>query len=173
MARWQKVGILFGLTIILSLSWLKITWAEEETPPYEARIDSFFALLQDQDSQAAVTLIYENADAIAEQAVETVRERLETLSEELGQVQAFEQIQAIPLGKRFIHLTYLSYFERLQPLRFEFQFYRPDDEWKPLFMGFDDAFDEDIKAYARRQLVEKPGESIPIISPNPESDEDD
>ena len=55
---------------------------------------------------------------------------------------------------RFVHVTYLALYDR-QPVRMEFQFYRPKDEWIIYSFSFDVKFDDEVEAMARKNILKK------------------
>jgi hypothetical protein len=59
------------------------------------------------------------------------------------------KVGQLMVADRLVHVTYLALFER-QPLRFEFQYYRPRNEWMIFSFEFDGDFDEDLQVEARR-----------------------
>lgn len=58
------------------------------------------------------------------------------------------------LGERLVYMYYLVAYDR-QPLKFEFVFYRPGDKWVVQSFSFSDKITEDIRDFAKYDLVDQ------------------
>ena len=120
---------------------------------YQVLIDRFFVSLRAGKSAEAVDALYAtNAwmSAASDQVV-TVKNQFASLAKLIGELRSLEKVQERKVGTRFVHVTYMVIYDR-QPVRFEFQFFRPEGEWKILGFSFDDKLDDDVQAAARAQV---------------------
>lgn len=78
-------------------------------------------------------------------AVTNLKSKLEGLNEDfVGKFYGYDLIAEKSFGDRYILLSYLIRYDR-QPIRFTFQFYRPDKEWRVYGFQFDGDFTDEMK----------------------------
>jgi hypothetical protein len=71
-----------------------------------------------------------------------VKSTLNNTVELIGEYKGFEKVSEVKRGNSLTQLVYFVKYER-QPLRFEFVFYKPDQEWRIQNFIFDDKILED------------------------------
>jgi hypothetical protein len=122
---------------------------------YQDEIDRFFSLYEQGKASEAVDSIYSTNPWVsqAKDQVENVRTQLTGIGRLVGGYQGKQKIGEHNIGDRFTHVTYLSLYER-QPVRFEFQFYRPQDKWIVYSFAFDVEFMDEVQAAARARIAE-------------------
>jgi hypothetical protein len=120
---------------------------------YRKTVETFFTLIEAGKSDEAVEFLYSSNPWMARSAdaVAQVRTRLKELPSVVGTLRNRELLQERVVGSRFVYLSYLAAYER-QPIRFVFQFYRPEAEWMTFGFSFDDKLDDDVEAAAARDL---------------------
>lgn len=62
----------------------------------------------------------------------------------VGKFYGYELIKEQKIGENYLFLTYLGRYDR-QPIRFDFEFYKPNNVWQIHSFSFDDKFGEDLK----------------------------
>jgi len=128
--------------------------ASEPPDGYEPIVDAFFSRLQEGKVDDAVDQLYASNPWMArsEDAVQQIKSQLGNLKSLVGEYASHDLIVRKTLGGRLVYLNYLVSFDR-QPLRFEFQFYRPRDKWMTYSSSFDDEVDEDLERQGRLESV--------------------
>lgn len=128
--------------------------ASAQEAGYQAEIDAFFRRFAAGERNEAVDKLYANNSwiAIDGDGVRNIKSQFEGIGEIVGEYTGNTKIGELMVGDRLVHVTYLALFER-QPLRFEFQYYRPRDSWMIFSFEFDADFDDDLQAEARRQAA--------------------
>jgi hypothetical protein len=127
------------------------TWALD----YNEEIKTFFELFSTGKTVEAVDSIYRSNPWIqgAHDAVENLKTQLVGIERLVGNYNGNQKIGQIQIKDRFVHITYLVLFDR-QPVRMEFEFYRPADDWMVYSFSFDDEFDEEVEQAARAQILD-------------------
>ena len=122
---------------------------------YQDEIDKFFDLYAQGKQSEAVDSIYSTNPWVsqAKDQVENVRTQLLGIARLVGDYQGHQKIGEQNVGERFTHVTYLALYDR-QPVRFEFQFYRPKDKWIVYSFAFDVKFMDEVEAAARQRIAE-------------------
>lgn len=62
----------------------------------------------------------------------------------VGKFYGYELAKEQKIGENYIFLTYVGRYDR-QPIRFDFEFYKPNTTWQIHSFSFDDKFGEDLK----------------------------
>lgn len=62
----------------------------------------------------------------------------------VGKFYGYELVKEQKIGENYIFLTYVGRYDR-QPIRFDFEFYKPNTTWQIHSFSFDDKFGEDLK----------------------------
>lgn len=122
---------------------------------YRAQITKFFALYEQGKSAEAVDSIF---STMPEQfrpqgSIKDIKEKLAVTEGLVGNYNGKILIHEHNVQDIFIHVTYLALYDR-QPIRMEFQFYKPKDKWNMYSYSFDANFDEDVKFAARKNIAE-------------------
>lgn len=134
---------------IISITFSTICSASE----YEQKIEKFVSMLKAGKSAEAVDYIYSGNPwlARAADAVQNVKSQVVSLNKLVGNLKNHEKLQEVTAGGRFVHLTYLAAYER-QPIRFRFEFYKPENTWIIFSFSLDDKLDDDLEAAANAKL---------------------
>lgn len=121
---------------------------------YQAEVDQFFRLYAAGKQAEALESIYAASPWIdtSSDAVQNLRNQLLGAQRLVGAYHGNVEIGKTEVAGRFVHLTYLALHDR-QPLRMEFQFYRPEAEWRIHSFSFDDAFDDDVEKATRESIA--------------------
>lgn len=114
-------------------------------------IDKFFKNFETKGSTFALEELYgtnkwvlRNGDAVS-----NLKTQMEGLNDDfVGEYFGYEKILEKKLSDSFILVSYLVKYDR-QPIRFTFQFYRPDKVWKIHSFSFDGDLDEEIEEAAK------------------------
>ena len=85
----------------------------------------------------------------ATDAITNLKQQLEALNEDyVGKYYGYELITEKKLSDSFILMSYLVKYDR-QPIRFTFQFYKPNNEWITFSFKYDGNIDEEIEESAK------------------------
>jgi hypothetical protein len=143
-----------GLALFAVFGFVACAAANVYAADYEQTIEKFMAMIKAGQSEEAVDFLYgsnpwmtRNSDA-----VQNVRSRLSAINQMVGHLKNHEKLQELAAGSRFVYLSYLAAYER-QPIRFEFEFYKPADTWMVFSFSFDDKLDDDIEQSAKQKLT--------------------
>lgn len=119
----------------------------------DAEIQAFIAMLKAGKSSEAVDKLYSGNPWMSNSsdAIQNVRTQLGSLDKMVGKLRNHEKLQDIEVGARFRYVSYLAAFDR-QPVRFIFEFYKPEDTWMLFSFSFDDELDDDVEKSARAAI---------------------
>jgi len=109
-------------------------------PPAEiaVSIDKFFDGLKSGDyANAYETFLSGTMLGAQKEKMSAMIERTQEGFGIYGKMNDYEIYDNYPIGSNVLVLTYLARHE-VQPLRWRFIYYRPDNKWKLINMGFDD-----------------------------------
>ena len=85
----------------------------------------------------------------ATDAISNLKNKLEGLNEDyVGKYYGYELMVEKKLAESYILQSYLVKFDR-QPIRYTFQFYKPNDEWLIYSFQFDGNIDDEIEEAAK------------------------
>ena len=123
---------------------------------YQGEINKFFKLFEAGKKSEAVNSIYRTNPWMdsAQDAIINIKNQLQSLDKLVGNYNGKEKVGELDVRGRFVHITYLALYDR-QPVRMEFQFYRPKDEWIIYSFSFDVKFDDEVEAMARKNILKK------------------
>lgn len=133
------------------IAWVSTQALAAEVEPI---VEKFVAMVKAGQVEEAVDYLYGSNPWMSRKsdAVQNVRSRLASIGQMVGSLKNHEKLQEIRAGSRFVYLSYLAAYDR-QPIRFEFEFYKPADTWIIYSFSFDDKLDEDLEKLARQQLA--------------------
>lgn len=143
----------FFLVVVLTLVVWSVTVGAGQNN-YHQKIDRFFQIVKAGKPVDAVKFIYGDNQWMGKNsdAVQQVIDRMASLDKLVGQFRNYELLQEKVVGNRYAYVSYLAAYDR-QPLRFVFEYYRPEDEWRIFSFSFDDKLDDDIEAAAKMSLL--------------------
>ena len=121
---------------------------------YQKELDAFFALFESGKKSESVDRLYKTNPWVNQAADEVInlKTQLSSLDAIVGKYIGKEQISTNNVKDRFVQVTYLALYER-QPVRLEFQFYKPKNDWIIYSFSFDTDFDSDVKTASRTQAA--------------------
>jgi hypothetical protein len=142
--------------LALSAAVLLLAPAEASAGDYLPRIEQFMATLKAGKTNEALDALYASNKWMARSSdqVQNVQTQLASAEKLMGSLRAWEKLQDIQVGTRFVYVSYVVVYDR-QPIRFEFEFFRPGDEWYILSFSFDAKLDDDVEQAARAQLLRR------------------
>jgi opacity protein-like surface antigen len=142
------------LTIALIASLMTATAAAADGPGYEPLIQKFFTKFEAGKVNDAIDELYSTNKWIDQQRdmVQNVKTQFAGVVPLVGKYRGRELIGTATIGGRLVHVTYLALYDR-QPLRFEFQFYRPQDAWIIYSFSFDTKLSDELEAGARAEVA--------------------
>ena len=123
---------------------------------YQQEINEFFKLYESGKKTEAVDSIYRTNPWMraAADSIEHVKTQLRGIEKLVGNYNGKEKIGEFKIKQRYVHITYLALYDR-QPIRMEFQFYRPKTDWIIYSFSFDDKFPDDMEKKARGEIMMK------------------
>ena len=121
---------------------------------FNDEIAAFFDLFEAGKVVEAVDRVYSTNPWISgtSDSVKKVKNQLAGLGKLVGNYVGKERIGEQNVRDRLVHVTYLALYER-QPVRMEFQFYRPKNDWIIYGYSFDDKIDDELEEAARRVIA--------------------
>ena len=120
-------------------------------------IDAFFEKYADAPTEA-IDYLYGTTkwvDAEAD-AVKQLKSQLRQYEELVGDYYGEELLYTGRLGNCFSTYVYFVKYDR-QPIRFTFEFYKPQDKWILFSFKFDDNFDEDFEDVLKFEYMPNKG----------------
>jgi hypothetical protein len=150
--RFVRITVLIAVFVAGS----SLVWAGKAG--YKDDVETFFDALRQGKSGEGLSKLYGTSpwlDNIEEQLT-SLQEQLSALPGRVGAYVTHELLAEREIADRLVYLGYFVVFER-QPLRFEFQFYRPKDEWVLYGFSLDDALPEELAAHGREQAIREAG----------------
>ena len=145
------------ITLLIMMMALNVYFtAPAVAESYHDRIDNFFLMLIKGQDVEAVDYIYTGNPWLskASDAVKNVKNQIVSMKNLVGGLKNYVKLQEITVGGRFVYLNYMAAYER-QPIRFEFEFYKPQEQWMVFSFSFDDKLDVQIQENARAQLAQQ------------------
>jgi hypothetical protein len=109
--------------------------------------DKFFKDYQSLGATKSIDNLYASNKwmELSAEAVAGLKTQLEGLTVDfVGKFYGYELIKEQKIGENYLFLTYLGRYDR-QPIKFEFEFYKPSNNWQIHSFSFDDKFGEFIK----------------------------
>ena len=121
---------------------------------YETEIETFFSLYEKGQKVEAVDRLYSTNKwmASAADAIHNIKTQLQGIEQVVGSYNGRVQVGEMNVKDRFVHVTWLALYDR-QPVRMEFQFYRPKDQWIIYSYAFDIEFDNELELAARAAVA--------------------
>lgn len=114
-------------------------------------VSKFFTEYKTDGASKALDNLYSNNEWMirATDAITNLKQQLLTLNEDyVGKYYGYELIVEKRLSDSFILMSYLVKYDR-QPIRFTFQFYKPDNEWRTHSFKYDGSLDDEIEESAK------------------------
>lgn len=115
------------------------------------KVEKFFTEYQQEGASTAVDNLYKTNEWMsrAADAITDLKNKMEGLNKDfVGEFYGYELLVEKKLGDSFVLLSYLGKYDR-QPIRFTFEFYKPDEEWKIFGLKFDADLDNEIEEAAK------------------------
>jgi hypothetical protein len=121
---------------------------------YKQEIDKFFTLFEANKKTEAVDSVYSTNPWMtsASDAIQQIKTQFQDIEKIVGNFNGKTLIDETNVKDRFVHVTYIALFDR-QPVRMEFQFYRPANDWIIYSFSFDIDFDDDIEVGVRQKIA--------------------
>jgi hypothetical protein len=122
---------------------------------YQGEIDKFFMLFDQGKKAEAVDSLYASNPwmSSAKDSIREIKDQFAGIENLVGQYNGHALIGESIIKERFVHVTYLALYDR-QPVRMEFQFYRPKQKWLIYGFSFDIEFDNAVEAEARSRAAQ-------------------
>lgn len=111
----------------------------------------FFEEYQNKGVSEALDNLYETNKWLErnKDAISNLKTQMQGLNEDyVGKFYGYELIVEKKLSESFLLLSYLVKYDR-QPVRFTFQFYKPDQHWKLYSFKYDSDIDSEIEEAAK------------------------
>jgi hypothetical protein len=138
------IKLLFSLLLVMTIS-----AAQAQDNP-EAMIENFFSMYEKDGAIKALDSLYSSNPWIArnQDAVENLKSSLSAINTLVGDYYGYEYINHRSVGDSFILYSYMVRYDR-QPIRFQFQFYKPHNEWRIFSFSYDEELDDEIEEAAK------------------------
>lgn len=135
---------IFNLFIVFSVLITNTSFAQI-TPKGVA--DKFFKEYQSLGVNPSIDNLYATNKwmELSADAVAGLKTQLQALTPDfVGKFYGYELVKEKKIGESYLFLTYVGKYDR-QPIRFDFEFYKPNTTWQIHSFSFDDKFGEDLK----------------------------
>lgn len=132
---------------LLVLILLLTTFASNAQTNPKATADKFFKEYQTIGVAKSIDNLYATNKwmELSAEAVASLKTQLDGLTIDfVGKFYGYELIKERKIGENYLFLTYLGKYDR-QPIRFDFEFYKPNTTWQIHSFSFDDKFGDDLK----------------------------
>jgi hypothetical protein len=137
-------------TTFLCLSLVAASFSFSQESP-EEMVEVFFSKYKDDGPTDALNYLYSKNDWVNENSDDVIilKNQMATLTEDyVGKYYGYELILEKKLSDSYILKSVLVKYDR-QPLRFTFQFYKPNDKWIFHGFSFDANLTEEVKEAAK------------------------
>ena len=123
--------------------------------PCTARAERFLTQLGAGNGVAALDELYASNPWIqsSQDDILSLKNQLAGLEGIVGAYKRHLPISEVRLAGCWVYLGYMVLFDR-QPIRFEFQFYRPENEWMTYGFSYDDDLDDDVVTEGRARALQ-------------------
>lgn len=114
-------------------------------------VSKFFTEYEKKETSKALDNLYANNNWMkrSTDAITNLKQQLNSLNEDyVGKYYGYELIVEKKLSDSFVLMSYLVKFDR-QPIRFTFQFYKPDNEWRTHSFKYDGSIEDEIEESAK------------------------
>lgn len=145
----MKIGFKMKLVLPIVLVFFTLAGIAQTSP--EQMVETFFINYEKDGASIALDNLYSTNKWMsrAKDAIENLKNQLEGLNEDfVGKYYGYELIVEKRLSESYVLLSYLVKYER-QPIRFTFQFYKPNDVWLIYSFQFDGDIDKEIEEAAK------------------------
>lgn len=141
-------SILLGACVMLFVFQLNA-----QTP--EELMDTFFEKYEQNKPLEALDGIYGTTPWLEriKDDVERLKTQFRDLKSLVGEYNGHELLYKKNVKGCFVLATYLIKFDR-QPVRFNFEFYKPKDEWILYAFSYDDSFDDDLEEAIKIEILD-------------------
>ena len=143
----MKNVYLAGLCAVMLLFSSQV-WAQS-TP--EKLVSQFFQTLEASGTSKALDDLYATNVWMdkAQEAILNLKNQMATLTEDyVGKYHGYEPITKRSIADSYVLMSYLVRYDR-QPLRFTFQFYKPQNEWRVYSFKYDAGLDDELEEAAK------------------------
>lgn len=119
-------------------------------------IDEFFNRYKNKSPDDAVDYIFGTNKYMAKstEQIENVKYKLNSAVTLIGKYYGYDFLTKKTAGPNLIIYTFLVRYDR-QPLRFNFAFYRANDQWVIFNYSFDDSVTEELKEATKISLLKE------------------
>ncbi len=144
------------MRLLLTIILVTLSWSVSASD-YKEEIQKFFSLYESNKKIAAVDSIYSTNPwmSSAADSIQNIKMQFQGIEKLVGKYNGKELIDELNIKNRFVHVTYLALYDR-QPVRMEFQFYKPRNNWIIYSFSFDIEFDDEVEAGARKRIANQP-----------------
>ena len=127
--------------------------ADAQTP--QEMMDSFFKTYEEDKPVEALDELYSHTPWLesVKSNVEKLKMQFKDLKSVVGSYNGYELLYKKEVKGCLVLATYLVKFDR-QPIRFNFQFYKPKDKWIIYSFSYDDSFDDDLEEAIKAEILE-------------------
>lgn len=121
---------------------------------FEGEIDKFFSLYEAGKFNEAVDAIYATNKWMDQKSddIHNVKVQLQNLNSLVGDYHGKVKLGEHGLTDRLVYVSYMVLYER-QPVRMEFMFYRPVNDWIIYSFSFDDEIDGELVSAGREKIA--------------------
>lgn len=144
----KLTNLFLGLILIGTVNLVKA-----QTP--EEMMDSFFKTYQKNKPVEALDELYAHTPWLEriKDDVEKLKTQFRDLKTLVGEYHGHELLYKTNVKECFVIATYLVKYDR-QPIRINFEFYKPKDTWILYAFSYDDSFDDDLEKAIKYEILQ-------------------
>ena len=135
--------------LLFTISMAIITCYSFSQEPQEL-IEKFFTEFEKKGAEKALDNLYSTNKWMArnQDAVQNLKSKLSTIETMVGKYYGHEVIIKKQIGNSLQLYSYMVKYDR-QPLRFTFEFYKPNDKWQLFGFSYDESLDDELEEAAK------------------------
>lgn len=132
------------LIFFLSSCKIKSTQSANEDLEIQKIIAIFFEKYKANNTSEAIDFLFDSNSNINKSQIQNLKDKLSSAGLLAGKFNGYEQITTQKASPSLIYYSFLVKHD-IQPIRFNFMFYKPKDKWEIYKFKFDDQVDKELE----------------------------
>src|SRR5690554_1135484 len=125
---------------------------QQENTELKTIINRFFDKYEDGSTDEAIDYLFSSNSSFSSEQTQELKNKLGGASVAIGAFTGFEEITEKSTSQSLVFFSYLVKHEK-QPLRFNFMFYKPKDQWLLYKFKFDDSVGAELEEAGRIYFI--------------------
>jgi hypothetical protein len=142
--------------IVVMLIIILVNYLPSTANDYMQKIDSFFQLVKEGKYEMAVDSIYSDNPWISSKRddIQSLKNQFVGLKDFLGEFYSYEILAEESISDKYVNIAYFCCFDR-QPLRFTFEYYKPNDSWRIYSFSYSEDIDIWLEEKVKQNYLDK------------------